>query len=388
MKNFVFVEEKRVKIKRLETILAARSVYVRVHTDEGITGLGEAGFPQRGRTVEAAVGELERYLKGKDPLRIEHHWQSMYSIPFFRGGPVLSAAISAVDIALWDIAGKHFNTPVYGLLGGKCRDRVRVYVHIRGRNSEELAEKAVGAVKKGYTAVRFGPFLEDFQKMRYGKLIEAAVSQVKAVRDAVGEEIDICIDAHGRLTPYEAIAIGREVEEYRIFFYEDPILPENIEAMADIVAHTNVPIATGERLFYIWQFWELFKNKAVHMARPDLCLAGGISQCKKIAALAEACYVKVVPHNPLSAVSTAACVQLDACISNFVLQELILDDTYEAPPRHSLVKKPLEIEKGYIKVPTEPGIGIELDETKLAEYPFEEQDPPWLLREDGSVADW
>lgn len=376
------------KITKLETILAARSVYVRVHTDEGVTGLGEAGFPQRGRTVEAAVGELERYLKGKDPLHIEHHWQSMYSIPFFRGGPVLSAAISAVDIALWDIAGKHFNTPVYGLLGGKCRDRVRVYVHIRGENSDELAEKAVGAVKKGYTAVRFGPFLEDFQKMRYGELVGEAVSQVKAVRDAVGEEIDICIDAHGRLTPYEAIAIGREVEKYRIFFYEDPILPENIEAMAEIVAHTNVPIATGERLFYIWQFWELLKNKAAHMVRPDLCLAGGISQCKKIAALAEACYVKVVPHNPLSAVSTAACVQLDACIPNFVLQELILDDTYEAPPRHSLVKKPLEIEEGYIKVPTDPGIGIELDDAKIAEYPFEERDPPWLLREDGSVADW
>lgn len=376
------------RITDLETILAARSVYVRVHTNEGITGLGEAGLPQRGRTVQAAIGELGRHLKGKDPLRIEHHWQSMYSIPFFRGGPVMSAALSAVDIALWDIAGKHFNTPVYGLLGGECRDRVRVYVHIGDREPDELAEKAANAVKEGYTAVRFSPFLEGFQKMRYGKLIETAVSQVKAVRDAVGDEVDICIDAHGRLTPYEAISLGREVEKYRIFFYEDPILPENIDAMADIVAHTNIPIATGERLFYIWQFWELLKKKAVHMVRPDLCLAGGISQCKKIAAMAEACYVKVVPHNPLSAVSTAACVQLDACIPNFVLQELIPDGLYEGPPRHSLVKKPLEIEKGYIKVPTDPGLGVELDESKLAEYPFEDRDPPWLLREDGSVADW
>jgi len=377
-----------VQITDLEVILVARSVYVRVHTDKGITGLGEAGLPQRGRTVEAAVKELERYLKGKDPLRIEYHWQSMYTLPFFRGGPVLSAAISAVDIALWDITGKHFNTPVYGLLGGKCRERIRVYVHLRGESPDELAENAVVAVKRGYTAVRFSPFLEDFQKMRYGRLIETAVSQVKAVREAVGDEVDICIDAHGRLTPYEAITLGRAVEKYRVFFYEDPILPENVDAMADVVAHTNIPVATGERLFYIWQFWELLQKRAVHMVRPDLCLAGGISQCKKIAALAEACYAKVVPHNPLSAVSTAACVQLDACIPNFVLQELILDGTYEAPPRHSLVKKPLEIEKGYLKVPTEPGIGIELDETKLAKYPFEERDPPWLLREDGSVADW
>jgi len=376
------------RIVGLETILVARSVYVRIRTDEGITGLGEAGLPQRGRTVEAAISELGRYLEGKDPLRIEHHWQSMYTIPFFRGGPVLSAALSAVDIALWDIAGKYFNTPIYGLLGGRCRDRVRVYVHLGNGGPEELAEKAVRAVKEGYTAVRFSPFLEGFQKMRYGRLIETAVSQARMVREAVGDEVDICIDAHGRLTPYEAIALGRELEKYRIFFYEDPILPENIDAMADVAAHTNIPIATGERLFYIWQFWELLEKRAAHMVRPDLCLAGGISQCKKIAAMAEACYVKVVPHNPLSAVSTAACVQLDACIPNFALQELIPDGVYEAPPRHTLVKNPLEVDRGYIKVPTRPGLGVELDESKLSEYPFEEWDPPWLLREDGSVADW
>ena len=298
------------KIKRLETILVKEFLFLRIYTDDGLIGLGEAGLMSKTKTVEAAIRELERYLVGKDPLQIEYHWQHMYRTPFFRGGPVLNSAISAVDIALWDIAGKHFDVPVYQLLGGKCREKVRVYVHIGGRTPEELAESAVIASKRGFTAVRFAPFIEgEFQRMRYSRLIEMAESQVKSVRKAVGYDIDICLDAHGRLSPYEAIAMARALEKYKPFFFEDPILPENIDVMADIAAHTHIPIATGERLYTIYEFAHLLSKRAVHMVRPDISIAGGISQCKKIASMAEAYYVGVVPHSPFSPVMVAASVQ-------------------------------------------------------------------------------
>jgi len=373
------------KITGLETILAGGWVYVKVHTDEDITGLGEAGLSGKSKTLEAAIRELERYLKGKDPLAIEHHWQAMYRNAFFRGGPVLNGAISAVDIALWDIAGKHFEAPVYKLLGGPCRSKVRVYVHLGDREPEELAERAKAAVREGYTAVRWAPFVEGFERMRYPRLMATAVAQVKAVREAVGDDVDICLDAHGRLSPFEAITMARELEKYRPFFFEDPILPENIEAMAEVARHIHIPIATGERLYTIYEFRALLAANACHMVRPDLCLAGGISSCRKIAALAEASYVGVVPHNPLSPVATAACVQLDAAIHNLTLQEYTREDR---PPKSEVVKEPVKLENGYLKVPDRPGLGIELNEKALEKYPYKARDLPGLLHEDGSVADW
>jgi len=373
------------RITELETLFVGSWVYVKVHTDEEITGLGEAGLTSRSKTVEAAIKELERYLKAKDPLDIEMHWQAIYRKPFFRGGPVLMGAISAVDIALWDIAGKYWNVPIYRLLGGKCRDRARVYVHIWDYPVEKLVDRAVAAVKDGYTAIRWAPFAPDFEKTRFPRLLETAVSQVKAVREAVGQDVDICLDAHGRLSPFEAVAMAKELEPYRVFFLEDPILPENIDAMADVARHTSIPIATGERLYTIYEFEALLNRNAARMVRPDLSLAGGISQCRKIANIAEAHYAGVVPHCPLSPVSLAACLHLDAAIHNFTLQEYIRSDT---PPRNEVLAEPLRIEKGYLRIPEKPGLGVELNEDAVKKYPYKPQEPPLLTHEDGSVAEW
>ncbi|PDM26094.1 galactonate dehydratase [Candidatus Bathyarchaeota archaeon] len=376
------------RITELEPILVSLGewrnyIFVKVHTDEDIVGIGEAGFSGRAETVAKAIKEHERYLKGKDPRDIERHFQNMYRNTFFRGGPVLMASISAIDIALWDILGKLYDTPVYRLLGGKCRDRVRVYVHLRGETPEELAEDASDKVKEGFTAVRFAPFVKGFEKMRHSRIIEIAVSQVKAVREAVGEDVDICLDVHGRLSPYQAIAMARELEPYRIFFYEDPILPENIDAMAQVARHINLPIATGERLYTIYEFRELINREAVHMVRPDLCLAGGISQCRKIAALAEASYVGVVPHCPLSGVAIAASVHFAASIHNFTLQEYV---PFRA--EDPIVKTRVKLVRGYLEIPERPGLGVELDESLLSKSSFRPFDLPTLEREDGSVADW
>jgi len=373
------------RITGLETLFVGSWVYVRVHTDEGIVGLGEAGLTSRAKTLEAAVKELERYLNGKDPLDIEFHWQAMYRKPFFRGGPVLMGAISAVDIALWDIAGKYWKAPVHRLLGGRCRDRARVYVHIGDHPVEVLVESALAAVREGYTAVRWAPFASGFERMRFPRLLETAVRQVRAVREAVGEDVDICLDAHGRLNPFEAVAMARELEPFRVFFFEDPILPENVDAMADVAAHTSIPIATGERLYTVYEFEALLNRNAARMVRPDLSLAGGISQCRKIAAIAEAHYAGVVPHCPLSPVSLAACLQLDAAIHNFTLQEYIRSDT---PPRCEVLVEPLKVEAGYLLIPDKPGLGVELNEEAVKKYPYKPQEPPLLTHEDGSVADW
>jgi galactonate dehydratase len=373
------------EITGLEPLHMGFWTYVKVYTDEGIVGLGEAGLTGRAKTLESAIKELERYLKGKNPLEIELHWQAMYRYPFFRGGPVLMGAISAVDIALWDIAGKYWGVPIYRLLGGKCRDRARVYVHLGDHRVEELADRATAAVKDDYTAVRWAPFAPGFERMRFSRLLEIATSQVKAVREAVGQDVDICLDAYGRLSPFEAVAMAKEIEPYRAFFFEDPILPENIDAMADAAQHTSIPIATGERLYTIYEFEALLSRNATQMVRPDPSLAGGISQCRRIAAIAEAHYAGVVPHRPLSAVPLAACLQLDASIHNFTLQEYIRSDK---PPRSEVLVDPLRIENGYLKIPEKPGLGVELNEDALKKYAYEPRDLPGLTHEDGLVADW
>jgi galactonate dehydratase len=314
---------------------------------------------------------------------------------FYRGGPVLMSAIGAIDIALWDIAGKYYNTPVYRLLGGPTRNKIRVYVHIGDLPPEKLVENAVKAVKKGYTALRWAPFVKDYQRMRFPEVIKMAVNQVSAVRDAIGDGVDICIDIHTRLTPSETIVLAKELEKYRIFFYEDPTWPENISVMANVARSIKIPIATGEHLYTIHQFAELIEQKAVHMVRPDLCMAGGISSGKKIAALAEAHYVTVVPHNPLSPVSTAASVQLSASIPNFSIleyqpqkeDEFIMDHRPSLMPT-DIVDRVLELVKGYLKIPDRPGIGVELQEKVLRKTPYQPEELFLPIREDGSIAAW
>ena len=384
------------KITDVKVLPIDRYLFVQVLTDEGIVGLGESGAWGYLEASGEVVKSFREYLIGKDPLRIEHHWQVLYRCTHFRGAAIMGA-LSAIDIALWDIAGKFFGVPVYQLLGGKCRDKARVYGHVIGRTKEELLRGCVEAKAEGYTAVgHLTPFLDESRNVPYYKThadkIQDAIRTVAAYREAVGDDVDLCIEIHRRLDPAEAIVLGRGIEPYRPYFFEDPIRPDNLDAMAEVAQKIAVPIATGERIHTIYEFEMLLTRNAVQYVRPDVCMAGGITHCKKIAALAEAHYVGVVPHNPLSPVSTAACVQLAACIPNFALQEYPRGEG--EPPKSEIVSGALTLEDGFLIIPDAPGIGVELVEDAVERYPFLSHRP--LLDEgmmvtrlhvDGSVVD-
>jgi len=356
------------KITGIETHYAAASgrpwILVKVLTDEGVHGWGEATLEGKEHTVIAAVGELARYLVGRDPSRIEQHWHEMYRGAFWVGGPVLNSAISGVEHALWDIKGKVLGAPVYELLGGKCRDRIRAYANgwfRQGMSAEATAARALEVVAMGYTAVKWDPFAQA------GLFIDtatadAAVANVRAVREAVGPNVDLCIEVHGRLSPANAIRIGKRLEEFNPFFYEEPIPPENIDALALVARAVNIPIATGERLFTKWGFKELFERQAAAVVQPDICHAGGILELKKIAAMAEVHYVGFAPHNPNGPICTAASIQVDACIPNFLIQEFVISDE---PLRSQLQQEPIRIIDGYFEIPNRPGLGVEINEEYL-----------------------
>jgi galactonate dehydratase len=377
------------KITGVETVPVDRFLFVKVHTDEGITGLGESGTWGYLEASEKVIEKFGRYLMGQDPLRIEHHWQYMYRFSHFRGAAIMGA-LSAIDIALWDIAGKFFGVPAYQLLGGKVRDKARVYYHVFGRTQDELITGVVNAKNQGFTAVgHLTPFLDEPREVPYFKThadkVSDAIETVGKYRDAVGNAVDLCIEIHRRLTPAEAIVLARGIEGYHPFFYEDPILPDNFDAMGLVAESIHIPIATGERLHTIYEFEMLLKRGAVQYVRPDVCMCGGISHAKKIAALAEAHHVGVVPHNPLGPVSTAACIQIAACVPNFALQEYPLGEG--EPPKSKIVKEPLELEKGFLIIPDKPGIGIELEEDAAEKYPPVPREVDTRLNVDGSVVD-
>ena len=386
------------KVTRVETIRVSRFTYVKVETDEGITGIGEL-HPASGTGGTpflpiAGVKYCAEYLVGKDPLQIERHWQHMFRRCLFRGGADAMAAIGTLDIALWDIKGKALGKPVYELLGGPTREKVRLYTRIGGKTPQALAERAAACVEDGFTAVRLYPFGRfggsdgepGLEGMRYARIIRDAEERVAAVRDAVGPDVDVMIDVINRLTPAEAIAVGRALEPYHLYFFEDPIEPENMDAWAYVAANMPIPVAMGERLYTIYQFQDLLNHKGAAFVRPDPSLAGGITNLKKIAALAEANYVGVAPHNPLSCVLTAACVQLGAAIHNLSIQEYPGGE-HESPKR-DLVKEPLRREGGYLRVPEAPGIGIELNEEAFKHYPPAPYDRPPLIAPDGSLRDY
>jgi galactonate dehydratase len=388
------------KIISIRPLLLDRFLFVEVSTDEGIKGLGESGAWGFLEASALAVETFKRYLIGQDPLRIEHHWQYLYRWTHFRGAAIMGA-LSAIDIALWDIAGKYFGVPVYQLLGGKCRDTARVYYHVFGSTTEELVRGCIEAKAQGFTAVgHLTPFLDAPRSEPYYEthvsLIETAIDRVRQYREAVGAEVDLCIEIHRRLTPAQAIVLARGIEPYRPFFYEDPTLPDNLDAMAEISAKIHIPIATGERLHTIQEFEMILARNAVQYVRPDVCMCGGISHAKKIAALAEARYVQVVPHNPLSPVSTAACIQLAACIPNFALQEFPLMEgighTAYLPAggeavATGLVRTALTIKDGFIVIPNVPGIGVELAEDAERRFPFRPRPVETRLHRDGSIVD-
>jgi galactonate dehydratase len=378
-----------VKITDIKTIAVDQYLFVKVFTDKGLTGLGESGAWAFLEASAAAVETFKRYLIGQDPLRIEHHWQTMYRAYHFRGAAIMGA-ISAIDIALWDIAGKYFNVPSYQLFGGKCRDKARVYYWVRGATTEELVQGCIDAKKKGFTAVgHLTPFLDSPREEPYFEThvqkMERAIDRVRQYREAVGDAVDLCIEIHRRLSPAEAIVLARGIEQFHPLFYEDPVLPDNFDSMALVAEHINIPIATGERLTTVQEFAMLLRRNAVHYIRPDVCLCGGLSHSKKIAAVAEAHNALVVPHNPLSPVSTAACIQLAACIPNFALQEYPSEE--RKPYLSEIIKSTIKLENGFLIIPDSPGIGVELADDAEEKYPYRPGEFLARLNIDGSVID-
>ncbi len=357
-----------------------RSVFVKIETDEGLTGWGEPSLEGNAKTMLAAVDHLGKYLVGKDPFEIERHWQAMYRGDFYRGGPVLTSAISGVDHALWDILGKALGVPVYQLLGGKCRDRIKVYTSVTDTMPEQIAEKAVKAYEEGYRAAKFNPRF-GVEMLEGLDVIKGIYARVEAVRRAVPDDFDLMIDFHGRLSPAFAISVIDAITELRPFFVEEPIMSQNVDALAQVAGAVKVPIAAGERRFSKYEFRELLEKRVLAVVQPDLCHAGGITEGKKIAAMAEANYVAIAPHNPLQALCTAVCIQLDACTPNFLIQEQHLLG-------EGVLKEPFVVKEGYIDVPTGPGLGVEVDEEAVEAMDEHDWVTPRLYGEDGAVIDW
>ncbi|MFA6108854.1 MAG: galactonate dehydratase [Candidatus Latescibacterota bacterium] len=379
------------KITRLEIIAADLGrvyLFVRLHTDEGICGVGEPSCCGKERAVVGAVRDLEPYLIGADPFAVERLWNYMYRTVIWRGGPVLMAALSGIEHALWEIKAKALGVPVWELLGGKVRDRVKVYAWIHGSTPESYAEDAARRLEEGFRGVKFTPF--EFCGLGYtvahGRRVEA---RVEAVRRMIGDEVDLAIDGHGQLNPVNAVEMAKRIEPFGILFYEEPVLPENVDAMAEIRRVAHIPIATGERLFTRYAYKDLLVRGAVDVIQADVGNAGGILEVYKIAAMAEAFYVSLAPHNPWSPLTTAISLHLDAVVQNFLVQEI---PTAGAPPERSRLIRQTGREKprdGYLEVPTGPGWGVELDVEFIATVPWNPDKPrpsPWLpLLPDGGL---
>ena len=353
----------KAKIEKIEPILWDRWLLIKIYCEDGTIGIGEGGVHGWQRPTKTMIEVMSEYLLGKNPHLIEHHYQWLYRSSHFMGS-IVQGALSAIDIALWDIKGKRLSVPIYELMGGKTRDKVRCYMHVGGSTKDELVESALQASKDGFTAVRFTPYNPTNFHMHksYSEWADDAVQRVGAVREALGNDVDICVEIHRQMNPAESISLGKRLEQFNPFFYEDPMLPDSPAIMGDIAKQCNIPIATGERFTTIFEYQQLLEAKAAAYIRPDLCLCGGLSGSKKVSAMAEAYHVKVIPHNPLSPVSTATCIQLDACIPNFGLQEYTGESE---PPKSELLKSPLELKNGYLTVPDGVGLGIEINEKSL-----------------------
>ncbi|SCP97655.1 galactonate dehydratase [Anaerobium acetethylicum] len=378
------------KITKLELVPASKYLFIKIMTDEGIVGIGEVGAWGFIDATIGALKKLEDYLIGKNPFQIEHHWNYMYRSMYFRGSVIMSA-IAAIDIALWDIKGKALNVPVYELLGGKCRDKVRSYEAVFEFTPEKMARRCVELKESGFSAARL-MITGDISKPSIDKAmdifnhkIESYVQKVRACREAVGNDFDLILECHRSMNPCEAIAFAKGVEAYRPLFLEDPIPPDNMEAMAEVASKTTIPIATGERFINIQEFELLLQRKAARYVRPDVCALGGLTPSKKVAAIAEANYVTIIPHNPLGPVSTAACLQLDAAIPNFTIQEF--PSFYHQGNEANMTKTPLVEKDGYIIIPDAPGIGIELVDDICEKFPAKQRSISAQIAYDGSVYD-
>jgi galactonate dehydratase len=368
------------RITKLETFLVKpRWLFLKIHTNAGIVGLGEPITEGRALTCAEAVKEIEPYLVGKDPRPVAKHWQAVYRHAFYRGGPILTSALSGIDQALWDIKGKALGVPVYELLGGPTRDRARVYAHA------SKPEQMKALQKQGFTAFKTGVAKDKKRPNRYIDTqadVEYAAETFAALRQAMGKEVDIAIDFHGAISPATAKLLIKAYEPYQPMFIEEPCQAQNHDVMAEIARGTYLPIATGERVFTKWGFREVLEKRAATVLQPDLCHAGGITEVRLIAGMAEAYYADVAPHNPLGPISLAAGVQIAASIPNFLCQEQVsLGEGY--------LKQPFQVRDGFLDIPKRPGLGIELDENAMADkIGHDWRNPEAYDPEDNSVVDW
>ncbi|MHA4846714.1 galactonate dehydratase [Flavitalea antarctica] len=359
-------------------------VFVKVVTDvDGLHGVGEATLEYKEHTVAEACKELERALIGKDPHRIEEFWHSAYRDAYWRGGAVLMTAISAIEMALWDIKGKDLGVPVYQLLGGKVRDEVPCYANgwfAPARRPDEFAAKAKEAVKLGFKALKWDPFGSAYLQIER-KALNEAIECVSAVYDAIKDEADIIIEGHGRFDIPTAVRIGHALSAFDILWFEEPIPPQNLEGLAEVKRRIQIPVSGGERLYNRWDFRTLFELKAVDFIQPDVSHAGGIMELKKIAAMAEAYHIPFCPHNPSGPVANAATLQLAACTPNFHLLETMSSDV---PWRSEISTENVTFVDGKMAIGDKPGLGIDIVEKMIAEHPFE---PKELRHYKGSLTD-
>lgn len=378
------------KITGIDYIPASKYLFLKIHTDEGITGIGEVGSWGYLDGTLGVLKKLEGYLIDQDPRRIEHHWQYMYRSMYFRGSLIMSA-IAAIDIALWDIKGKALGVPVYELLGGKCRDKVRTYPAVFKFTPEEMAAACADIKAQGFTAARLMITGDARQRSCgiedsiFSHRVSAQIARVRACREAVGDDFDLILEVHRSMSVPDAIAFAKGVEPYNPLFLEDPIAPDSDEVMAEVAAKIWLPIATGERFITVQEFENLLMKKAARYVRPDLCAMGGITACKKVAAIAESHYVDIVPHNPLGPVSTAACLQLDAAVPNVAIQEF--PSFYLAGGEKEMITSELKLDHGFLVVPDAPGIGIELVEDITEKFPPAQRSIHCQIAFDGSVRD-
>ncbi|MEP9853011.1 galactonate dehydratase [Staphylococcus aureus] len=368
-----------------------RWLFLKIITDEGIEGWGEPIIEGKASTVKAAVSELMNQLIGENPSNIEGLWDQMYRSSFYRGGPILMSAISGIDQALWDIKGKYLNAPVHQLLGGKARDKIKVYSWVGGDRPEDVAKEAHNVAQKGFTAIKMNAteelqYLDDYSK------IEAVLERVSAIRNKLGDDFGIGIDFHGRVHKPMAKILAKELEKYRPLFIEEPVLSEHNDYLKQLAQYAT-PIATGERMFSRYEFKNLLNDGYIDIIQPDLSHAGGITECKKIISMAEAYDVAAAPHCPLGPIALAACLQVDATCHNAIIQEQSLGIHYnKSNDLLDYIKNPevFEYADGYVKIPKGPGLGIEMNEEYIKERNKEShnwKNPIWK-HTDGSIAEW
>ena len=370
------------KITALKRIFSGRNIFVKIETDKGIHGVGDGSLNTRTTAVGAVLEALEPVIVGQDPFRIEHIWQDIFRGTFWRGGPVLLSALSAVDMALWDIKGKAFNTPVYNLLGGKCRDKIRMYRGCGGKTPDELCRSAENAIADGISVVRISPHDNtgsDF--FEPGKQVRVSVKFMRELRKAIGEDIEILFEVHTRMPPVRAIELCNAIAEYRPVFVEDPIRADSVESYRVLRSHTNVPIGTGEKLGAPWDYKTLIEEDLVDYLRTDVCNCGGITAMRKIANYGETHYMEMAPHGLPSLIGMMAAFHVDMATPNFYVQEGSLSNR-----GGSHLKADAELKDGFVTIGDSPGLGVTLDESKCP--PFETYEHPHFRREDGTVQDW